>query len=111
MRSINSEVRSSVASGLRGFECLTVIGPTGYSFQVIILVLNMPDLDSFEVTTRIRKFRSRIWPMIVVLTSSTEDLWDRCMQIGINGVIRKPVLLQGIASELRRILMQENEIL
>ncbi|OIV90648.1 hypothetical protein TanjilG_01729 [Lupinus angustifolius] len=95
-----------------GFECLTVIGPAGSSFQVILLDLNMPDLDSFEVATRIRKFRSRNWPMIVALTASTEeDLWERCMQIGINGVIRKPVLLQGIASELRRILMQGNNVM
>ncbi|XP_047177219.1 ethylene receptor 2-like [Vigna umbellata] len=95
-----------------GFECLTVIGPAGSSIQVILLDLHMPDLDGFEVATRIRKFRSGNRPMIVALTASAEeDLWDRCMQVGINGVIRKPVLLQGIASELRRILMQGNNIL
>ena len=101
-----------VASVSSGYECLTTIGPAGSSFQVILLDLHMPDLDGFELATRIRKFRSRNWPMIVALTASTEDdLWERCMQIGINGVIRKPVLLQGIASELRRILMQANNVL
>ncbi|KAG4908307.1 hypothetical protein AAZX31_20G188700 [Glycine max] len=95
-----------------GFECLTVIGPAGCSIQVILLDLHMPDLDGFEVATRIRKFRSGNQPMIVALTASAEeDLWERCMQVGINGVIRKPVLLHGIASELRRILMQGNNVL
>ncbi|KAJ1409454.1 Signal transduction response regulator, receiver domain [Sesbania bispinosa] len=95
-----------VTSVSSGFECLTVIGPAGSSIQVILLALHTPDLDGFEVATRIRKFRSGNWPLIVALTASAEeDLWERCMQIGINGVIRKPVLLQGIASELRRILM------
>jgi len=95
-----------------GFECLAVIGPTGSSIQVILIDLHMPDLDGFEVATRIRKFRSGNRPMIVALTASAEeDLWERCMQVGINGVIRKPVLLQGIASELRRILMQGNNVL
>ncbi|KAG4981701.1 hypothetical protein AAZX31_10G008700 [Glycine max] len=98
-------VVTSVSSGL---ECLSVIGPAGSSFQVILLDLHMPELDGFEVATRIRKFRSRNWPVIVALTASTEDLWERCMQIGMNGVIRKPVLLHGIASELRRILLQGN---
>ncbi|XP_020222143.1 ethylene receptor 2 [Cajanus cajan] len=94
------------------FECLTVIGPAGSSVEVILLDLHMPDLDGFEVATRIRKFRSANRPIIVALTASAgEDLWDRCMQVGINGVIRKPVLLQGIASELRRILMQGNNVL
>uniref|UniRef100_I1LCD5 Ethylene receptor n=1 Tax=Glycine max TaxID=3847 RepID=I1LCD5_SOYBN len=102
-------VVTSVASG---FECLTVIGPAGSSIQVILLDLHMPDIDGFEVATRIRKFRSGNRPMIVALTASAEeDLWDRCMQVGINGVIRKPVLLHGIASELRRILMQGNIVL
>ncbi|KAK7268733.1 hypothetical protein RIF29_21441 [Crotalaria pallida] len=102
----------AVTSVSSGFECLTVIGPAGSSFQVILLDLHMPDLDGFEVATRIRKFRSRDWPMIIALTaSSDEDLWERCMQIGINGVIRKPILLQGIASELRRILMQGNNVI
>lgn len=101
-----------VTSVSSGFECLTVMGPAGPSIQVILLDLQMPDLDGFEVATRIRKFRSGNRPMIVALTSSAEeDLWERCMQVGINGVIRKPVLLQGIASELRRILMQGNNVL
>ncbi|KAJ1383939.1 Signal transduction response regulator, receiver domain [Sesbania bispinosa] len=101
-----------VTSVSSGFECLTVIGPAGSSIQVILLALHTPDLDGFEVATRIRKFRSGNWPLIVALTASAEeDLWERCMQIGINGVIRKPILLQGIASELRRILMQGNNVL
>ncbi|XP_027366674.1 ethylene receptor 2-like [Abrus precatorius] len=95
-----------------GFECLSVIGPAGSSFQVVLLDLHMPELDGLEVATRIRKFKSRNWPMIVAMTVSTEeDLWERCMKIGMNGVIRKPVLLQGIAGELRRILMQGNNVL
>lgn len=96
-----------VTSVSSGFECLAVIAPTGSSIQVILLDLHMPELDGFEVATRIRKFRSRSWPMIVALTASAdEDLRERCMQIGISGIIRKPVMLQEIASELRRILMR-----
>lgn len=94
-----------VTSVSSGFECLSVIGPAGSSFEVILLDLHMPELDGFEVASRIRKFKSRNWPMTVALTASTEeDMWERCRQTGINGVIRKPVQLQGIASELRRIL-------
>ena len=101
-----------VTSVPSGFECLTAIGPAGSSIQVILLDLHMPELDGFEVAARIRNFKSRNRPMIIALTaSSEEDLWERCMQIGINGVIRKPVLLQGIASELRRILVQGNQVL
>ncbi|KAK7344002.1 hypothetical protein VNO77_13188 [Canavalia gladiata] len=108
LQKLGCVVVSSVSSG---FECLTIMGPAGSSIQVILLDLHMPDLDGFEVATRIRKFRSGNWPMIVALTTNAEDdLWDKCMQVGINGVIRKPVLLQGIAGELRRVLMQGNNV-
>nr|ABK94123.1 unknown [Populus trichocarpa] len=65
----------------------------------------MPELDGYEVAVRIRKFRSRSWPLIIAMTaSSDDDVWDKCLQIGINGVIQKPVVLKGISYELRRVL-------
>lgn len=94
-----------------GSECLTAISPPGSSIQIVLLDLHMPELDGFDVATRIRKFRSRSWPLIIAMAASNdEDVWEKCKQIGINGVIRKPVLLQGIANELRRVLSQVNKV-
>ncbi|XP_077241982.1 signal transduction histidine kinase, hybrid-type, ethylene sensor [Tasmannia lanceolata] len=95
---------SSVSSG---FECLRTLGLAENSFQVVLLDLQMPEMDGFEVAVRIQKYRSGNWPLIVALTASAnEDVWEKCLQIGMNGVIRKPVLLQGIGAELRRVLQQ-----
>lgn len=96
-----------VSAVTSGFECLTTLGPAGGSvpFQVILLDLHMPDMDGFEVAMRIRKFHSRSWPPIIALTASAEEnIWERCAEIGMNGLIRKPVVLQGIADEFRRVL-------
>ncbi|KAM2349401.1 hypothetical protein ACFX1X_012912 [Malus domestica] len=113
MRKMLEKLGCIVTAVSSGFECLSTIGtfgPAGSSFQVVLLDLHMPELDGFEVAMRIRKFRSRTWPLIIAVTASAdEDVWDRCMQTGINGVIRKPVLLQGIANELRRVLLQANK--
>ncbi|XVF28655.1 hypothetical protein REPUB_Repub15cG0048800 [Reevesia pubescens] len=99
---------SAVSSG---FECLSAIGPASSPFQIVIVELQMPELDGFEVATRIRKFRSCSWPLIVAMTAGTEeDIWAKCLQIGMNGVIRKPVLLQELAIELRKVLMQANKL-
>ncbi|XWS39213.1 hypothetical protein CRYUN_Cryun18bG0031000 [Craigia yunnanensis] len=92
------------------FECLSAIGPASSPFQIVILELQMPELDGFEVAMRIQKFRSRSCPLIVAMTASAEkDIWQKCLKIGMNGVIRKPVLLQEIAIELRKVLMQANK--
>lgn len=88
-----------------GFECLSAVSHAEHSYRIVVLDLQMPEMDGFEVATRIRKFRSRSWPIIIALTASAEEnIWDRCLQMGMNGLIRKPVLLQGIADELRRVL-------
>ncbi|XP_050223643.1 protein EIN4 [Mercurialis annua] len=93
-----------------GFECLSAITSSENSFGVVVLDLQMPEMDGFEVAMRIRKFRSRNWPLIIALTASAEDhIWERCLQMGMNGVIRKPVLLQGMADELRRALQRAGD--
>lgn len=99
---------SSVSSGQ---ECLSALGPHVNAIPVVILDLHMPDMDGFEVATRIRKFRSRSnWPVIIALTASAEEnVWERCIHVGMNGVIRKPVLLQGMAEELRSALQRAGE--
>ncbi|MFS7899938.1 putative non-specific serine/threonine protein kinase [Helianthus anomalus] len=80
------------------------------SFHVVILDLHMPEMDGFEVATRIRKFRSRNRPSIIALTASAEEqVWERCLQVGMNGVIRKPVLLRGLENELRTVLQRAGE--
>uniref|UniRef100_A0A0V0IXF0 Ethylene receptor n=1 Tax=Solanum chacoense TaxID=4108 RepID=A0A0V0IXF0_SOLCH len=93
-----------------GFQCLSAMGHSTTSIQVVILDLHMPEMDGFEVTTRVRKFHSRSWPLIIALSSTSEEqVWDRCLQVGINGLIRKPVLLQGMAEELQRVLQRAGE--
>lgn len=94
-------VVSAVSSG---HDCLGALAPAVSSFQIVLLDLHLPDLDGFEVTMRIRKFRSRSWPLIVGFASADEDVSGRCLQIGMNGIIRKPVLLPEIADELQRVL-------
>lgn len=93
-----------------GFECLSSLGLSATSVRIVLLDLHMPEMDGFEVASRIRKFRSRNWPLIVALTASAEEnVWERCLQVGMNGVIRKPVLLQGLANELRAVLQRSGE--
>ncbi|GKV12478.1 hypothetical protein SLEP1_g23616 [Rubroshorea leprosula] len=99
-----------VTSVSSGFECLSALTHAENSFRIVILDLYMPEMDGFDVALRIRKLRSRNWPLIIALTASADDrVWERCLQIGMNAVIRKPVLLQVMADELKRLLQQAGE--
>ncbi|KAJ0967270.1 hypothetical protein J5N97_024187 [Dioscorea zingiberensis] len=93
---------SSVSSGI---QCLSSLATFGTPFPLVVLDLQMSKMDGFEVAVKIRELRSTSWPIIVALTSSSkEDVWERCLRSGINGLIRKPVILQAMAEELRRAL-------
>ncbi|KAL3506073.1 hypothetical protein ACH5RR_031455 [Cinchona calisaya] len=110
-RKLLEKLKCNVSAVSSGYECLSALGPAVSSIQIVLVDLHMPDLDGFEVTMRIRKFRSRNWPLIIGLTArDDEDILVKCFQVGMNGVIRKPVLLQGIADELQRVLVQANRL-
>ncbi|KAH7543285.1 hypothetical protein FEM48_Zijuj02G0168100 [Ziziphus jujuba var. spinosa] len=95
-----------------GFECLSALTAAENPYRIVLLDLHMPEMDGFEVAKRIRKFHSRNWPLIIALTASAEEhAWERCLQMGMNGLIRKPVLLQGMAEELQRVLQRASEVL
>lgn len=112
-RKLLEKLGCSVTAVSSGFDCLTALAPSSSSssstFQVVVLDLQMAEMDGYEVAMRIR---SRSWPLIVAMTVSLEEeMWDKCMQIGINGVVRKPVMLRAMESELRRVLLQADQLL
>ncbi|XP_071704024.1 ethylene receptor 2-like [Rutidosis leptorrhynchoides] len=100
-----------VSTVATGSDCLMGLNQPVSSYQLVILDLYLPDIDGFEIASRIRKSRSRNWPLIIALTGhGDKDVWEKCLQIGINGVIHKPVLLQGITDEIRRVLIHTNNL-
>lgn len=99
-----------VTSVSSGYECLSTLSSAENPFQIVVLDLHMPEIDGFEVAMRIRKYHNHNWPLIIALTASAEeDVWERCLQMGMNGLIRKPVVLQGMSDELRRVLQRAGE--
>ncbi|KAJ3706310.1 hypothetical protein LUZ61_010015 [Rhynchospora tenuis] len=104
-RKLLEKLGCRVCAVASGTQCLTSLSAGATPFQLLILDLNMKKVDGFEVSNRIRKFRSGCWPLIVALTAGAEEnVWEKCVQSGINGLIRKPVTLTGLADELYRVL-------
>ncbi|PKU74954.1 ethylene receptor 2 [Dendrobium catenatum] len=104
-RKLLEKLGCEVATVSSGIQCLSSFSASTAPYQLVIVELQMPQIDGFEVAKRIRKLRSRSRPAIVALTSSAEELlWQQCLHSGMNGLIRKPVMLQALGDELYRVL-------
>ncbi|KAL9161781.1 hypothetical protein ABFS82_07G043200 [Erythranthe guttata] len=100
-----------------GNECVGVLisgaNPVISSCEIVIVDLDLPDLDGYDVAARIRKYRSGSdWPLTVALTASGDgETRERCLRVGMNGFIEKPGSFRDFGCELKRVLMQANRLL
>ena len=59
------------------------------SFDLILMDINMPDMDGFEVTKHIRMFNPEI-PIIALTALNSNEIEEKAQKSGINQVITKP---------------------
>uniref|UniRef100_A0A453Q495 histidine kinase n=1 Tax=Aegilops tauschii subsp. strangulata TaxID=200361 RepID=A0A453Q495_AEGTS len=93
-------VVSSLPSG-SGF--LNSVGPSSGAYQVVLVNLEMTRVSALDVAARVQQYRSGRWPFVMAMTSE-QNAWEKCAQSGINGILRKPVVMLEAKEELTRIL-------
>ncbi len=71
--------------------------------DLIFMDLQMPELNGFEATYKIRKSGSLV-PIVAVTASALKGEMERCLQSGMNGCITKPFRSQDLRSALSQVL-------
>ena len=75
-------------------------------YTSVLLDLEMPDMDGFEVAAAIRGSQdvriSRI-PIIALATQADQDLAARCRAAQMDGLITKPVDLSELRDQFERL--------
>lgn len=81
-----------------------VITAASADYDLIVMDLQMPEMDGIEATMEIRASRSgRPQPRIIALTATTLiDQHQRCLDVGMDAVLTKPVRLESLFAELAR---------
>ncbi|KJZ33061.1 response regulator, partial [Pseudomonas fluorescens] len=74
----------------------------GESFDVVLTDVNMPELDGYQLTRRLRAEGIKV-PIVGVTANAQADEGERCFQAGMDGYLAKPVSLAGLKRELLRI--------
>jgi CheY-like chemotaxis protein len=80
-------------------------------FDVILVDLRMPGMDGFEAIKRIRgrgDAKARL-PIIVVTADTAIDLRERCLEIGADEVLFKPVAMDSLFDAIGRQLARGAE--
>ena len=87
-------------NGLVGLEQVTV-----NEYDLVLMDLQMPVMDGYESTARIRKLKHIKQPAIFALTSFVEaEEIERALQVGIDRVLKKPIRAQALISEVQQVL-------
>jgi CheY-like chemotaxis protein len=91
----------SVETAENGMEAVDMIGR--YDFDLVLMDLDMPQMDGFESTKRIRQERSSDdLPIIALTANAMNDNADRCYRVGMNDYISKPFQIEKLLHTLNR---------
>jgi len=90
----------SVATAASGPEALRLL--QARKFDVALVDMQMPEMDGFEVVTRLRAVERGHHTRVIALTAYTapEDR-QRCIAAGMDGVLTKPLTQNRLAAVLR----------
>jgi PAS domain S-box-containing protein len=94
-----------------GIEVLSALQRVPY--DIIIMDCQMPEMDGYEVTTRIRQggndsyIHLRAAPYIIALTANAmQGDRERCLALGMNDYLTKPLHLHQLETALQRALLK-----
>lgn len=76
------------------------------TFDVVLVDLRMPGTDGFETISRIRARddEKAELPIIVVTADTAVDLRERCLAIGADDVLFKPVAMDALFESIGHVL-------
>ncbi len=72
-------------------------------YDVILMDIQMPDMDGYQVSAALRG-RGDTTPIIAVTANVFTDDIQRCLSHGMNGHVGKPITIESMAAEIKRVL-------
>lgn len=76
----------------------------GESYDLVLMDCNMPGLDGYEASQRIRELfpNKDLLPIVAVTANAPEDVYEKCVASGMNDVVGKPVTANILQDVFRR---------
>jgi PAS domain S-box-containing protein len=96
----------AVANGAEAVRALETL-----PYDVVLMDVQMPEMDGFEATRRIRDPRSAVLdhgiPVIAMTAHALKGDRERCLEAGMNDYVTKPISPEAVAAALARWLPEQ----
>ena len=94
---------ATVEKADNGREALEVLRGSPVPFDLVLMDVQMPEMDGFETTRRIRADPALVRVPVVAMTANAgEDDRQRCLEAGMDGFESKPINPARICTNLAR---------
>jgi two-component system, chemotaxis family, chemotaxis protein CheY len=105
LRPLEAAKFTQAASGLEAIEQLSL-----QAFDAVVLDLNMPDVDGYEVIAFVRgQDRLKSLPIVVVTTRADDASRARALSVGASRFLTKPFGPEQILSEVRSLVERRRD--
>jgi signal transduction histidine kinase/CheY-like chemotaxis protein len=91
-----------------GMEVVRMFRSTPDRYQLIFMDVQMPEIDGYEATRRIRKFdfpKAGKIPIIAMTANVFKEDIDKCIEAGMNGHLGKPLDMDEVIGLLSKYLL------
>ncbi|MGB2578269.1 signal transduction histidine kinase/CheY-like chemotaxis protein [Elusimicrobium simillimum] len=92
-----------IDSAENGAEALRMFSESPEKYDLIFMDMQMPEMDGFEATRRIRALdmdKAKKIPIIAMTANVFKEDIDKCLAAGMNGHIGKPLDFEEVLAEL-----------
>jgi polar amino acid transport system substrate-binding protein len=106
----NATNQKVIVLRLEKLGCYVQVAENGYeavraaetsAFDVILMDCQMPVMDGFEATARIRKLGGRHVPIVALTANAMDGERERCLEAGMDDYLSKPVRSDELLKKLR----------
>ena len=85
---------------------------TAANYDVLLMDIQMPEMDGFEATKRIREMNTekRATPIMAMTANVTPEEVSKCFESGMDAYISKPVETQDLLNKLGKLTILKSKI-
>ncbi|MDH5415260.1 MAG: response regulator, partial [Flavobacteriaceae bacterium] len=95
-----------VASGRQALEAVS-----NNIYDVVLMDQHMPEMDGLDATIKIREFLSSNKLKIIAVTASIfEDDRKRCLMVGMDDFVEKPIDIKKLAKALKSCKKEDKKV-